>query len=670
MKWTVSAWIALGVLAVPLLAAERVEVRFSEQLGVADIRLEGARATRLVEFPWPRDWSAQPGAELRLRFSHSATLDGERSFLAIALNHGVLRSLRLEPRSAEAGEVVVPLPPGTLREENQLVLSVVQFAAASTADEPWTLVSSASSLAIPFERRRVDWSLADLPEPLLRRRGYEPRRLTVLVPSQPSPATLEATARCLAGLAARVAPEPVRLAFARTLEEAETPAILVGTPREQPALRALGDLGAGTTNPPATTGIASLLPEAGPNRQPVLAVTGREPVAVGNAALGLFGSSGEHGRVRLVTADPARAAPARRAWRSFIPPANAFSLDEAGDPRAERVVTADLPARVRLDAPPDARFLPWGHRATLVFDALPGLASDPRADLELYWNDVLLRKTPIEPFSRARRFTLSAPIPASALQRANVLTVAWNGRSGTPGPFLALRGDSSLFLPREYVAELPDLALLRFGLYPFGLRADLAQAVIGVPPSQEAFAALAELAVLLGRLTASEEFRIRVASLAEAVRSRGYDRILLETGDAPGVLPLPDLARLPRGPALGRLPLVQELESPDGDDRYVLRFRAATPVLLRAAVRSLGEPSVLGRLSGDAVFLSAEGPLAFRLAARRTIAEISYLDRLEAWVRGHWLALPLILAGISALLVAGLRLVLGHYRAGRTARTA
>jgi hypothetical protein len=157
-------------------ATERIELRFSDG-SVADFRLEGSQATRLVEFPWPRDWSAQPGAELRLRFSHAANLDGERSFLAIALNHGALRSLRLEPRSAAAGEVVVPLPKDMLREENQLVLSVVQFAAAGTAGEPWTLVSSASSLAIPFERRRASWSLADLPEPLLWRRGYEPRRL-------------------------------------------------------------------------------------------------------------------------------------------------------------------------------------------------------------------------------------------------------------------------------------------------------------------------------------------------------------------------------------------------------------------------------------------------------------------------------------------------------------
>jgi hypothetical protein len=661
------AWIVVALPATPLSASERIELRFSEQLGVSDFRLEGPQATRVVEFAWPREWNALAGAELRLRFSHAANLDGERSFLAVTLNHGVLRSLRLEPENAAAGEVVIPIPPDSLREENQLALSAVQFVAGPEAETRWTEVRADSSLSIPFERRRVAWSLVDLPDPLLRRHGYDSQRLTLLVPSQPSGETLEATARCLAGLAARVAPEPVRLVFARTLEEVETPLLVVGTAREQPQLKHLGGLGDGTSDASAATGIVALLPRAGPVAQPTLVLTGTQPAAVALAALGLLQPSVVRSGVRLVPSAPARIPAAPRAWRSFIPPASGFSLDEAGDRRPELAVTADLPARVRLGAPPDARFLPWGHRATLVFDALPGLADDPRADLELYVNDVLLRKTSMEPLARARRFTLSTPIPASALRRDNVLTVAWNGRSGAPGPFVALRGESTFFLPREYAAQLPDLALLRFGFYPLGLRADLAQTIIGVPRGDEAFALLAELAVVLGRLVPSDQFHFRVAPVADAADSRGSDLILLEAGDVPGALPPPDFARLPRGAVLARLPFVQALDSPRGDGRHVLRLRAATPATLRAAVRSLGEPSVLRRLSGDTVFLAAEGPLAFRLSVAHTVTESSLLNRLEAWVRGHWLALPLILGAISLLLSAGLRLVLGHYRTARTA---
>src|SRR5258707_5598303 len=104
-------WLAMAATVKPLIAAEHLEMRFKEHLGLDDLRLVGGRAARLVEFPWPMDWQPRPGAELRLHFEHSPALDGERSFLAAALNHGVLRSFRLEPRNACPTEIVVPLAP-------------------------------------------------------------------------------------------------------------------------------------------------------------------------------------------------------------------------------------------------------------------------------------------------------------------------------------------------------------------------------------------------------------------------------------------------------------------------------------------------------------------------------------------------------------------------------
>jgi hypothetical protein len=656
------AWFVL-VSVPPLPAAERFEIRFGEHLGIGDLRLVGGRATRQVEFSWPMDWRPQPGAELRLRFEHSPALDGERSFLALALNHGVLRSLRLDAHNAGPSDLVVPLGPEMLREDNQLVISVEQFTTTGGGDALWTLVRSASLLSIPFERRRVERSLTDLPEPILSRRSFEPRRLTVLLPTRPSYATLEATAMTLASLTARVAPAPITLAFARSLQEVDTPVVAVGTPREQPALPDLGSLGDGAAEARPSTGIIALLLEAGPNAQPLLAVTGQEPEAVAKAALAVFSPPGRKGsRLLLVPVAPTMQPAAPREWRRFIPPANGFSVDQSGDPRAELAVTADVPARVRMRAPPDARFLPYGHRVSLVLEALPALASDAKADLEVYWNDELLRLAPMEQKARARSFTLSAPIPASALKPENVLTVAWNGRSGATGPFVKLRGDSSLYLPREYVVDLPDLALLKSSFYPFSLRPDLAETVVGVPEGEEAIPALCELAALLGRLLPSDRFLFRVAPASQALTGRGQSVILLEAGDAPSSLPLPDLKRLPRGESLRRLPFVQEVEFPPGGGHYVLRLRAATPALLRVAARSLGEAKVLQALSGDTAFLSAEGPLSFRVGPHRKIAEISYLTRLEAWLRAHWLALPLILAAASGLLWMGLRMVLGQHR--------
>jgi hypothetical protein len=655
--------------AAPLPAAERFEIRFGEHLGQGDLRLVGTRASVQVEFAWPLDWSPQEGALLRLRLEQGPTLDPERSFLGVSLNHGLLRSIRLAPGSAAVTDVVVPLAPEMIHEQNQLVVFAEQFSAAGAPDRGWSVVRSDSSITIPFERKSREKSLADLPEPLVSKSSYEARRLTVLLPTHPSRETMEATARLLASLAARVAPAPVFLAFAQHLQDVSTPAVAVGTPSEQPALRELGDLGKGAAPAGPTTGIVALVREVGPKAQPLLVLTGKEAVAVSKAASCLFALPRPKGtRLLLVPGAPAPPGVRPREWHGFIPPANGFTVDQAGDPRAELAVTADLPGRVRLKAPPDARFLPYGQRATLTFDVLPGLATDAKADLEVYWNDVLLRQVPMERHAHGRSFTLSASIPASALRPDNVLTTVWNGRSGASGPFVMLRGTSTLFLPREYLAELPDLALLQSGLYPFSMRADLSKVVIGVPGGEEWMPALCELAMTLGRLVPSEEFLFAIAGTAEALATGARDVILLEAGEEAAPLPLPDLTRLPRGSSLDRLPLLQEVESPRGGGRYLLRLRARTPTLLRAAARSLGEPSLLRRLSGDTAFLAAEGPVNFRLGLRRTIVEISYFTRLGAWLREHWLALPLILASISGLLFLGLRLALGHYRSRRLLR--
>jgi len=274
------AWLTLAARAAPLLAAERFEIRFGEQLGLGDLRLVGARASRQVDFPWPMDWRPLAGAELRLRLERAPTLDGERSFLGISLNHGLLRTLRLEPGSNGVTDLVVPLAPEMIREENQLVIFAEQFSTAGAAEAAWTMVRSDSSLSIPFERTRVERSLADLPEPIVSRSSYEARHLTILLPVRPSRETAEATARVLASLTARVAPSPVILAFTPSLRNVSTPAVAVGTPTEQPALRELGDLGEGAAKAAPSTGIVALVPEAGPRAQPLLVVTGKEPAAV------------------------------------------------------------------------------------------------------------------------------------------------------------------------------------------------------------------------------------------------------------------------------------------------------------------------------------------------------------------------------------------------------
>ncbi|MGH7162899.1 MAG: cellulose biosynthesis cyclic di-GMP-binding regulatory protein BcsB, partial [Planctomycetota bacterium] len=542
------AHVALLLLANPSPASpspapvRREEIGFAERLGLRDLELRGERISQHVDFFCEAGWAPASGSELRLFFEHSPDLDAERAFLAISLNHGILRSVRLGGNEVAPTELIVPLPEAMLKPTNQLVFSVEQ-PLARKAGLAWTRILARSRISLLLARRPVAWSLADLPAPLLQRWSHAPRRLTVLLPSRPSLETTEATAVAVANLCRRVAPEPVSLVFVRSPADAASPVLAVGTPSEQPELRRLAlpsplSLREGPGGAMLAHGGRPLEPSLGTialaklDATPVLLVSGNTPEAVRKAGRSLLSAPRRNGDRVLRVAQEARGPGSEpRRWKGYLPPSSRSTLSELSDDETELAVTRDTPARVKVRALPDARFLPYGHSLKLAFQALPALGQDPDAALEVYWNDALIRQAPVRSLGAGPSFSLSLRLPSAALLAENVLTVSWNGRSGAPGPFVMLRGESELNLPREHAAQLPDLSRLRTGLYPLGLRADLADTVL-VPPAragEEGLAALAELAALLGRLLPTDQlaFRVRDATGLGAVRASAH-LVLLE----------------------------------------------------------------------------------------------------------------------------------------------
>ncbi|HEU0004653.1 MAG TPA: hypothetical protein VFS12_01565, partial [Terriglobia bacterium] len=59
--------------------------------------------------------------------------------------------------------------------------------------------------------------------------------------------------------------------------------------------------------------------------------------------------------------------------------------------------------------------------------------------------------------------------------------------------------------------------------------------------------------------------------------------------------------------------------------------------------------------------------IPFTVVRKETIEEQLYLTRLEAWMREHWVVLPIVLTLASVVLFVGLRVVLGNY--GRAQNT-
>jgi len=665
----------------------QARLQFRDHLKTSqELLLTGATDTRSIAFTLPSRWRPLPGGALRLFVRHSKDLDGDRSFLSISLNQGILRSFRLDHRNVTPTEVVVPIPPEMLRSRNELTFAIEQSARPSGPGvEVWSSLGAQSFIAIRYREEPPELNLGKLPAPLLEINAFRGNRLAVLRPERPSPRTLEATALVVANLCKRVAPERVTVHVLGSIHAARDPLLVIGTAAEQPELLALRGRsplafsrsrgatvlhptsGAALAEDEGIVGLATRTP-ADPN--PILFVTGNSAAGVVRAARSVLGAEWNAvGAFVRVPRNPRLTASRPRDWPGFLPPRSFFSLADLGLDDLELTPRSDEPLLVALNTAPDARFLDYGNRMTLKFrvnhEAYVGSAR-----LIVQVNDV----TVAEPFAREifGRAVGSVPvtIPTRLLKPRNILRIAWKGapESAAQNRVVAwLLSSSEFYLPRYHETDLPDLGLLQFQLYPLGLRGDLSDVVVVVPddPSEEVLPALLELAVAFARLAPAPHLAFRVRRLAELTRAElaEFHLVILapERRRDPLAQLLPDWRPPARKTSVDGQPIVRALASPWSPQKYVLVIGAAPGRLQRAVSIAFSEPG-LSQLRGDVTYLGDTRLEAFTLGPRRRVTEYSYLIFIEAWLRAHWLALPIILITVSALLFVGVRLGLRRYR--------
>ena len=135
---------------------------------------------------------------------------------------------------------------------------------------------------------------------------------------------------------------------------------------------------------------------------------------------------------------------------------------------------------LRLDAPPDVRFLDYGHQMTLALKLAPG--ESPLPKLTLHLNGTLIGQFVSQQVFRGLMASVTVEVPARLLGTRNALQLGWEGDSGsTIGPAVTLLPDSEFYLPRVYRAELPDLGLLQYNLYPFSVQPELEDLAVVIP---------------------------------------------------------------------------------------------------------------------------------------------------------------------------------------------
>jgi hypothetical protein len=642
-----------------------VRLQFAEHFKIAqDLQFTGTKEVKSVSFRLPSRLKPRAGSSLHVFLQNSKDLDADRSFLSVSLNHGILRSVRLDHQSTGLTEMVIPVPADMLTQENELAFFVEQFPRPSANDgKVWTRISPRSFLAIPFTEAPPELNLARLPAPMLEPHPYRETALSVLLPERFVPSTFEATALLLANLARRVAPERVQVRVVRSMHATRQPLLIVGTPTEQPQLARLR----GRTVLGDDEGLVGFATSSQANANPILFVTANSSSAVLQAARSVLSPEWNVSGKVVRVAKEATVAPAKlREWPGFMPPRSLFTLADLGFKEQKIPAHTGDSLAVALNATPDAHFLNYGNRMVLKLRLNPdAYVGDARLLVQL--NDVTLTEVVKESF-RGSIASVPVSVPRSVLKPRNVLRIVWKGTSHPVnyGAVAWLLPSSEFYLPRYYETELPELGLLQFQLYPFSLKGDLSDVLVVLPDKldEETFSALLELAVGFAQLAPAPHLAFRVRRLGDLTEAdlTDFHLVFLNAENHPDRLTalLPGWKARPSATSFKRHPVIREMASPWNPQRYILIISAKSRQLHRAVSEGFSQSNLV-QLRGDIAYLTAKRPESFVLGPRLKVTEYSYFLFMEAWLRAHWLALPIILIAVSGLLFVGVRLALRHY---------
>ena len=699
-----------------LLSSSSYLIRFDEQLNFAhDLRLSGNKSS--ISVPFKCESSVKPllGSALHLFIEHSPHLDGDRSFLSVSLNYGLLRSVRLDEQNENSTDVVVPLPPNLLKAENELVFSVEEYpVSGASMDRIWAAVKSVSYILIRYEKGKANLDLGLLPSLLVDRYSYRPKAFELLLPKRVSVRTLQATALLVANFSNRLAPEPVSVAAVKSIQAARHPLLIVGTPLEQPQLESLqhrASFSIGRTGGRATIGLRSgerlsdseglvgLTTRSENDANPILFVTGGSSTGVLKAARNLLQADVRlSGSLARISKDTKLAAATPRQWKGFIPSQSRFGLVDLGVQEVKFSAQNNYSLVLPLNATPDARFISSAPQMVLLFRFNPAVYS-LGCQLKAELNETRLALVPVSKISIGPLASWTIAIPTRLLKRENLLRITLVGPlQKAPEPSVgSMLPDSQFYLPRDYEAELPDLSLLQFHLYPFTLNADLSDTIIVLPDTvtEVVIELLVELSTILGRFAPSDRLLFKVGFLRDLTEEEKIASNLVFL-DIPGLSypaerVFPGWPRLPRSEPVRSTQEgkgffsnlfhrrsrrteafpsgqgIQEVVSPWNSKKFVLCLTASSTQALQQLVKEVFSETTLAQLSGDACYPMARGVICFNLAPKRSVGETFYLTHLEAWLSANWLALPIILAATSAVLFVGLRLALTYYKGNRRA---
>ncbi len=659
----------------PIAPPEGVVIGFSSHLHVrSDLLMTGLNATEGVTFQVPRAVALESDPILTLDFEHSDQLDPDRSTLTIRVGDLVVATARLDATNATGGRIQVPLPRDVLGAFNRLVIDATMRSTSNCEDpaDPalWTRLRARSSILMPWMPEEAKADLTDWPWPLLDDHGYGPMEVAPLDLGSVTAADLQ---------------HAVWLGFAFGRHASYRHLVV------HPPVAAVEDatvpviaFGAGTRHALFAEALAAIdhLPGSGVVRvdaaPPLVRLAGGDPASVASAVRAM--ASRHVGR--LGAGDSASV----RDYPSVEPPPAKF--DPLPVPTDDRFTLADLGIRSQtvrgIYPPPVAVPLRMYANARpkvgtwIDVDYAYGAGLDPSGSaLEVRLNGRTIRTVPLDAPGGEQGASVRVEVPEGSMDPDSRLEFAFHfalqGREiCTPVSDATLWGSiletTTLTIPRDFVADLPDLALLHNGMWPFGEAAGTrgVEIVVDAAPDGHDLASAMMLGGILGRVSHGSGLNLTVLSADQVpestpnrlriLMSNGGPHPLLERLLSTGALTLFAAPGKPGAPPVGNprhTSWIEEFFPSATATEPWLALHGTDPDGLRDLLLRLDRANEQVGLTGNAAILTSDGDLeGVSLVERRTIGALSWDSRLRYALRNSIGAI-LVAMVLTSAVIAG-----------------
>ncbi len=629
-----------------------------------DVSLVGIWTAREVTFGIPDYWELDGVPVLHLDVIRSAQLIPEVSAITVWADGRPVGTFMLDGEPGEVVEHELPLPLAS--DTGYHTLTFVAYHRSllpcELSDHPglWSRILGSSYIRVQYRPDEPELSLARWPYPFRDDRDPDPARIVLVMPEHPATEEVLAAGYIASTLAHSASWLPMDLivhqggiqdapaghviavvrADGNSAALTELKSVLAAS--DIPEVAALGS--ALRTGKVPKAGALAVLPRPGTPSRALLAVAGKDRAGLEQLAILLAGeeSSGlPSGPVELVDAVQAPRPMDERRWEDTVPPEESFTLAELGMSDVMAAGYRGGSIAIPLKLVPDAHPVPGSARLELKY-SYSAQVSTERSRLDVLVNDAAAGGTALTDADGRNRQTMLLDLPVHEMGPESTVYVRFS-LVGQEEPIClgetheelwgTVHSDTRITLPRDHWAPIPDLSMLRFGGYPFGLRSDLSDTLFVLPakPGESDLQLFVWIAAELGRVARGDRFAydVRLGDVDPKVDGE-KDIVVVDTGAQAKVIEqlglLEDMSFTVRKPvgvgmalasggevALGADPdvsYIEEMRLPWNRDRAALVAYAVDPTLFQRVGPCLDGSPLFDRLEGRVARIASCSDLA------------------------------------------------------------